>query len=63
MLLDRSRFRDHRLISARGRRNWRFLLMLSGAVLLLLAYLLPMFDAAHHGGHDALSQEDRAPWR
>ena len=44
MLLDRSQFRDHRLSHAE-RRNWRFLLTLAGALVLLLAYALPFFDA------------------
>jgi polar amino acid transport system permease protein len=44
VLLDRSQFREHRLTSAE-RRNWRFMLTLAGSVLLLLAYLLPFFDA------------------
>lgn len=43
MLLDRSQFRDHRLTSAE-RRNWRFVVVLGGAAILLLAYLLPFFD-------------------
>ncbi|MHB1318958.1 MAG: amino acid ABC transporter permease [Anaerolineae bacterium] len=43
MLLDRSQFRDHRLSSAE-RRNWRFVMVLGGAAILMLAYLLPFFD-------------------
>lgn len=44
MLLDRSQFRDHRLSRAE-RRNWRFVLTLAGALVLLVAYALPFFDA------------------
>jgi hypothetical protein len=44
VLYDRSQFRDHRLTRAE-RLNWRFLLALAGAVMLLVAYLLPFFDA------------------
>jgi len=44
VLYDRSRFRDHRLTQAE-RHDWRFMLTLVGAALLILAYLLPFFDA------------------
>jgi polar amino acid transport system permease protein len=44
VLYDRSRFRDHRLTAAE-RLDWRFLLVLGGALVLFLAYLLPFFDA------------------